>query len=158
MYIFWEQLDGHMFYDPINFFNILRNFRELGFTDDYDACYYDYRVQKRKHEYQKYSAIWWWEYFLDLICGYGVKPFQAIFWAGGIMLLCTLLYIEKTAIELRVERKKCNGVTKNGNSCMNNRKYGTEFCNQHQNQATLFRRFKNTMERSISNSMLHTVK
>ncbi len=150
IHISFEQLDGHMFYEGTNYSTFLRNFEQSNLTDDYDACYYDFRVQKRKNEQKWYSPVRWLEwFFLDLTCGYGVKPFRAIIWASGLMLLFSLYYIKKGAIELRVERKKCNGVKENGESCMNNREQGTEFCQQHQNQSTRLRRFRNALYFSV---------
>ena len=146
----WAQLDGHMKYDRTNYSTFLGNFNQLNLTDDYDACYYDFRVQKRKNELKWYNPFRWGEYiFLDLTCGYGVKPFRSIVWAGFVMFLFSLLYTRKNAIELRVERQKCYGVKVNGESCKNNRVHGTEFCLQHQNQATWFRRFMNALYFSV---------
>ena len=65
------------------------------------------------------------------------------------MLLFSLLYTIKNAIELRVERQKCYGVKENNESCESNRMHGTEFCVQHQNQATWFRRFRNALYFSV---------
>jgi len=146
----WAQLDGHIFYDRTNYSTFLGNFDRLNSTEDYDACYYDFRVQKRKNELKWYSLNRWWEYiFLDLTCGYGVKPFKAIYWAVIFMFLYSFIYIGKSAIELRVEWQKCYGVKENGESCNNNRVHGTEFCLQHQNKATWVRRFKNALIFSI---------
>ncbi len=145
--ISWAQLDGHMYFDRTNYSTFLRNFDLLNLTDDYDACYYDFRVQKRKNELIWYNPL---EYiFLDRTCGYGVHPFWAIGWAIGTMFLFSAIYTFKNAIELRVERQKCNGVKENGESCKNNRVHGTEFCPQHQNKATWKRRFWNALYFSV---------
>jgi len=150
IYITWPQLDGYMGYSRPNYFFLLRNFQQLGDTDGYDDCYYDFRVQARKHERRWYNPIRGLEWvFLDLTCGYGVKPFRAIAWAGSLMFLFSLIYTKKGAIELRVERQKCNGVTKDGAPCQRDRMRGTEFCPQHQDQATWFRRLKNAFYFSV---------
>ena len=151
IYITWPQLDGHVYYDPPNYFSVLRNFQQLGYTDDYDECYYDFRVQARKHEQRWYSPIRWAEWiFLDLTCGYGVKPFRAGGWVVGLMLFFTLIYTKKGAIEFQSEKSECNGMTEKGQHCRRKgRKPGTEFCHLHQDQATRSRRFWNALYVSV---------
>jgi len=91
--ITWKQLDGHMTYNRANYAFVLKNFQQLGYTDDYDDCYYDFRVQIRRNESSWYSPSRFAEWvFLDLTCGYGVKPFRAIFWCILVIISFAWLY------------------------------------------------------------------
>ena len=56
IYVEWSQLDEHVMYHRSNYFFLMRNFEQLGYTDDYDACYYDFRVQMRKNELKWYES------------------------------------------------------------------------------------------------------
>lgn len=80
----WETVKYHLEYQGATYLTLIKNFRDLGFFDDADDCYYQYRriTQTKK--------LWYdWSKFLDVIawitCGYGVKV-----WPTAI---CTLVFV-----------------------------------------------------------------
>ena len=78
--------------------SLLNNFKNLGYYEDYDSCYFDYRKAHRSQE--DWPSVPPWEeafrkaidYPLQLFYGYGTKPFNAFFWSLGIVLIFALYW------------------------------------------------------------------
>jgi len=172
MLVSWSQLKGRMYFarkgrfltpymadtkDVTNVYIALENnFRNLGQYEDEDDCYYARKRIERKHAFRDmtwHPRTWGRPLIVHPLlwftCGYGVKPSSAVLCAGGLILLFSLIYTRRGAIELRIERGTCNGVTEDGNHCEARRVSGTEFCHHHQKQATWLRRFKNAFYFSV---------
>ena len=68
---------------------MLKNFKDLGYFEDYDSCYFEYRKERRCHPWSlvgdvKETAIrkpidW----FLQIAYGYGTKPLNALLFSLG---------------------------------------------------------------------------
>jgi hypothetical protein len=74
---------------------LMKNFKDLGYFEDYDSCYYAYRNAHRSQrdwnplEEAFRKAI---EYPMELFYGYGTKPLNAFFWSLGIVLAFSLFW------------------------------------------------------------------
>ena len=94
MKIRWSQLDGRLTYNDYFYQSLIRNFETLGQSEDANDAYYEYRVVKRKHLKSPLDSIRrLLEFiFLDIFCGYGVKPLRAIRWAIIFIGLFSVFY------------------------------------------------------------------
>jgi len=81
LYIRWfniKKLD----YDDSAYLYLLENFKKLGYYEDFDSCYYEYRIEHRKqpwpgtHPFVKYLDT-----FLQYSYGYGKKPLNPLLWS-----------------------------------------------------------------------------
>ncbi len=100
MKISWKQIEGKLDYDGQFYLALINNFEMQGYFDDADEAYYDYRVAKREYEKKWYRRLLE-RIFLDWTCGYGVKPFSAV-WTGLIIIVVfTIFYYPVGAIQRR---------------------------------------------------------
>ena len=68
----------------------MKNFKDLGYFEDYDSCYFQYR---KEHRSQPWPAVNGWEagirkvidYPLEWFYGYGTKPLNAFLFSLGII-------------------------------------------------------------------------
>ena len=98
----WNALKNQLLYDERFYTALIRNYKFLGQFEFADGAFHQYRKSRRKLNYQWYNPQRALEYiFLDLSCGYGVKPHRTIFFGLFIILLFSLLYIRKGALEER---------------------------------------------------------
>jgi hypothetical protein len=74
----------------------MENFKKLGYLEDYDNCYYEYRKEHRDQDWSgKYhgisSAEEWIrkriDFGLEIFYGYGKKPLNPLYWSIGTILL-----------------------------------------------------------------------
>lgn len=116
IYIIWDQIKGgklkHYYgeFDGQVYLRLIKNFKELEQFEDANNAYYEYRVLKRRNEKTWYDPTRFLEWlFLDLSCGYGVRPFRTILYGGGIILLFTLAFYQTGAIQKRRTEKEQEG-------------------------------------------------
>jgi len=72
--------------------SLMKNFKDLGYFEDYDSCYFQYR---REHRSQPWPAVNHWEagirkvidYPLEWFYGYGTKPLNAFLFSLGIIII-----------------------------------------------------------------------
>jgi hypothetical protein len=91
LFIRWSSI-SRLVYDDAAYFSLLKNFKDLGYLDDYDLCYFEYRREHRGHDW---LGIPDWEeiirkaidYPLQLFYGYGTKPLNAFFVSLGIIII-----------------------------------------------------------------------
>jgi len=113
MKIDWKQIKGVVWdndtrtstrklaYDEQFYIFLIKTFKEHGQFRDADEAYYDYRSRTRKFKkcYDPTRVIE--VIFLDLSCGYGVKPFRALLFGMAIILIFSGLYYQFEAIKNR---------------------------------------------------------
>lgn len=86
-YIRWETVNNHLNYQGAAYLTLAKNFKNLDYFEDADACYYQYRriAQSKKSWYG-------WSKLLDIIawvtCGYGVKVWRPVF----CVLVCVVIF------------------------------------------------------------------
>jgi uncharacterized protein YjbI with pentapeptide repeats len=86
----WDEIKKYVVYDPGVYMAMIDNYRSLGWHNDEDDCYYEYR---RLNQAEKDIG---WSKALDVIawvsCGYGVRPGYAVIWALLTILNYALIY------------------------------------------------------------------
>ncbi len=90
LFIRWHNINGGLAYDDTAYFSLLKNFKELGYFEDYDSCYFEYRKERRN---QNWPLVGKWEQAfrkkidlsLEWFYGYGTKPLNALFFSLGII-------------------------------------------------------------------------
>jgi hypothetical protein len=73
----------------------MKNFKDLGYFEDYDSCYYAYRNAQRSQRSwtpleEAFSKAT--EYPMQWFYGYGTKPLNAFFWSLGIVFAFSLFW------------------------------------------------------------------
>ena len=100
LYIRWSSIRD-LGYDDATYLTLLENFKKLGYVEDYDACYYEYRRLHRDQPWSgKYHALHPKEEqlrkkideWLDVLYGYGKKPLLPLLWSAGTILLFGLIW------------------------------------------------------------------
>ncbi len=93
LFIRWNNIEGGLVYDDTAYLSLMKNFKDLGYYEDYDSCYFQYR---RAHRDQPWPAVGGLEQFvrkkfidypLEWFYGYGTKPFNAALFSLGIVLI-----------------------------------------------------------------------
>jgi hypothetical protein len=96
LYIRWYNIT-RLAYDDAAYMSLMKNFKILGYYEDYDSCYFQYR---KAHRGQPWPSVSGWEQFIrkkidypmELFYGYGTKPFNAFFFSLGIVLVFALFW------------------------------------------------------------------
>ena len=110
MVVAWNSLEDGLTCDGLVYIKLIKNFRDRESFDDAERAYYQYRKQSRKNENW---PSWVLSIIMDLTCGYGVKPFNAVFFGGLTILGFTFIYWRKNGISRLKEndRDKDQSVT-----------------------------------------------
>jgi hypothetical protein len=89
--IHWKSIKEHLKYDSATYLLLIKNFRNLGFFEDADACYYQYRKesQSRKNWFN-WSKMW--DHLSWISCGYGLKIWPMLVWITGAILIFAYVY------------------------------------------------------------------
>jgi hypothetical protein len=96
LYIRWKNIK-ELGYDDAAYLALLENFKKLGYLEDYDGCYYEYRKAHRGQDWSgKYHAMlpaeeWLgkniFDFWLEKFYGYGKKPIWPLGWSALTILL-----------------------------------------------------------------------
>jgi len=97
LFIRWYNITGGLVYDDAAYMSLMKNFKDLGYYEDYDSCYFQYRSA---HRDRPWPAVSGWEQFirkkidypLEWFYGYGTKPFNAFFFSLAIVLVFALFW------------------------------------------------------------------
>jgi hypothetical protein len=92
LYIRWYDITGGLVYDDAAYMTLMKNFKDLGYLEDYDGCYVQYR---KEHRAQPWPGVSDWKEFirkmidypLEWFYGYGKEPFNAFFISLGIVIV-----------------------------------------------------------------------
>jgi uncharacterized protein YjbI with pentapeptide repeats len=76
MYVKWESIKDNLIFNGPAYLKLRNNFNNLEQYEDADDVYYQYRVELRKKQGFLDSVP---ELFMEVICGYGVKPEKPLF-------------------------------------------------------------------------------
>jgi len=99
MYISWKNI-RELGYDDAAYLSLLENFKKLGYLEDYDGCYYEYRKAHRGRDWSgNYHAMHpaeeWLRKRIDVglwaFYGYGKKPMWPLAWSA-LTILCFGLF------------------------------------------------------------------
>ncbi|OPY50708.1 MAG: hypothetical protein A4E49_02599 [Methanosaeta sp. PtaU1.Bin112] len=108
MYIRWNSI-GNLISDDAGYMSLIRNFKDLGYFEDADDCYYRFRVEQFEREYLGGTSPDGWienlvQYLpeflpasFDLLAmifyGYGVKPLYPLIWSVSSILLFGFIWM-----------------------------------------------------------------
>lgn len=92
LFIRWDKIQGEFVYDDAAYMSLMKNFKNLGYFEDYDSCYVQYR---KEHRAQPWPGVSDWKEFimkmidypLEWFYGYGKEPFNAFFISLGIVIV-----------------------------------------------------------------------
>jgi hypothetical protein len=100
LYIRWKNINN-LGYDDAAYLSLLENFKKLGYLEDYDGCYYEYR---RAHRDQSWGGMYnsmnpaeeWLRKHIDVglevFYGYGKKPIWPLLWSALVILIFGLFW------------------------------------------------------------------
>ncbi|MDD1750939.1 MAG: pentapeptide repeat-containing protein, partial [Methanothrix sp.] len=100
LYISWKNIK-ELGYDDAAYLSLLENFKKLGYLEDYDACYYEYRRAHRDQSWSgKYHAMHLAEEWvrkridvgLEAFYGYGKRPIWPLLWSAGTIFFFGLFW------------------------------------------------------------------
>lgn len=93
----WSEIQGIISYDNSAYLALIKNYKDLGRSNDANDCYYEYRYLNQAHKPIGFSR------FLDAVawlsCGYGVRPHYALFCGAVVILLFSLIYMTGRGVE-----------------------------------------------------------
>ena len=97
LFIRWHNIAGGLVYDDAAYMSLMKNFKSLGYYEDYDSCYFQYR---KAHRDQPWPTVSGWEasirkvidYPMEWFYGYGTKPFNAFFFSLVIVLVFAIFW------------------------------------------------------------------
>ncbi len=86
LYIRWYNIKGGLAYDDTTYISLMKNFRDLGYIDDYDSCYIQNRIEHRNQDWVGMTALEatirkFFDIFLEYLYGYGKKPLNPLVWS-----------------------------------------------------------------------------
>lgn len=78
-------------YDDAAYMSLMKNFKDLGYFEDYESCYFQYRKEHRGQPWPAVNDREEWarkliDYPLQWFYGYGTKPFNAFLWSLSIVI------------------------------------------------------------------------
>ena len=86
LYLRWHNIEGGLAYDDTAYLSLLKNFKDLGYLEDYDSCYFDYRKDRRSQLLRSGELFSWGiNLLLEWFYGYGTKPLNALSFSLGII-------------------------------------------------------------------------
>lgn len=97
LYVRWNNIKKCLFYDDSSYLAIIKNFKDLGYFEDSDNCYFQYRKDRR-------GQPWPCDYpleeparkFIDFLAewsyGYGTRPANPFIWSLLLILLFGLTW------------------------------------------------------------------
>jgi hypothetical protein len=86
----WKDIAGHVVWDPGAYLALVSNYHGLGWSQDEDDCYYQYR--KLDQSQKGWGMSWAIDVLAWLSCGFGVRPSYAVAWALLTILAFALVY------------------------------------------------------------------
>jgi uncharacterized protein YjbI with pentapeptide repeats len=86
----WAEIADHVVWDPGAYLALVSNYHGLGWSEDEDDCYYQYRKLDQSHkEWSVSRAV---DVMAWLSCGYGVRPGYAVIWSLLTILAFALVF------------------------------------------------------------------
>ena len=86
----WAEIADHVVWDPGAYLALVSNYHSLGWSEDEDDCYYQYRKLDQSHKAWGFSRAV--DVMAWLSCGYGVRPGYAVAWALLTILAFALVF------------------------------------------------------------------
>jgi hypothetical protein len=80
----WDSIKDHIGGDESTYEALINNYKDLGWFEDADECYYTYRICRRDRKLLDYLA--------QIFYGYGLKPIYPIIWSVFLILVFGLVF------------------------------------------------------------------
>lgn len=113
LFIRWYRIK-HLIYDDTAYMSLMKNFNDLGYFEDYDSCYYQYRKEHRGQPWPginpfEESVRKFFDMFLEIFYGYGKKPLLPLAWSFGTILVLGIFWgvIEQRRQEVNFNEYSC---------------------------------------------------
>jgi len=90
LYIKWTNITRFA-YDDAAYLSLIDNFKKLGFFEDADNCYYQYRKERNQEVLKGISQLI--DNGLMTFYGYGVRPFLPFTWSLAFIVLFGVTYL-----------------------------------------------------------------
>ena len=97
MEVEWSSLKDVLVFDGQTYIKLIKNFREMEQFGNADDAYFKYRQLSRSNEKRLLPKSR--EIFMEISCGYGVKPEYTAIMAGVIILIFTPFYFRRGGIK-----------------------------------------------------------
>lgn len=89
----WNSIENQLAYDERTYLFLIENYKKLGWFEDSDNCYYQYRKESMQRKEASIPKIF--DYLAWISCGYGVKITHAFFSFFIILIIFALYYFIK---------------------------------------------------------------
>lgn len=97
MMVSWDQIRDIISFDTSAYLSLIKNYKELGQSNDANNCYYEYRHLNQASKPLGFSRL------LDTVawlsCGYGVRPHYALFCGLVVILIFAFIYWAGRGVE-----------------------------------------------------------
>jgi hypothetical protein len=92
LYIRWHHIKAGFTYDDAAYMSLMKNFKDLGYFEDYDSCYFQYRKEHRGQPWPLVSGVdnpirKSIDFFLEWFYGYGTRPLNALYFSLAIIII-----------------------------------------------------------------------
>jgi uncharacterized protein YjbI with pentapeptide repeats len=94
LYIRWNTIKYVLAYDDAAYMYLIKNFKELGYFEDSDNCYYQYRQEHRARPWniQGENVLKFIDFLSEWSYGYGVRPMNPLISSVVIIILFGLFW------------------------------------------------------------------
>jgi uncharacterized protein YjbI with pentapeptide repeats len=115
LYLHWISIKS-LDYDEGAYLFLIKNYKNLGWYNDANRCYYDYRNAVRKNWLTSNAAIlrtrnpnranWFIDTIQLILYGFGMKPLFPIIWSGFLVLSFGLFFLQKNCLLKLINEKR----------------------------------------------------
>lgn len=87
LFIRWHNINGLVYSDSA-YMSLIKNFKDLGYFEDHDTCYYDYRVNHRSYPWNipGETFLKFIDFLSECSYGYGVRPMNPLLSSIAIII------------------------------------------------------------------------
>jgi uncharacterized protein YjbI with pentapeptide repeats len=122
LYAKWQNIADSLIHNDETYLSLIKNYKDLGWFEDANDCYYSYRCNYRESNYEedmpktselnesvghylsqwppyiKKSSLWTADSIFMSLNGYGVNPFWPLYWMMAFILILGIFYwlVDKT--------------------------------------------------------------
>lgn len=97
MMVDWSQIRNIISFDNSAYLALIKNYKDLGRSNDANDCYYEYRYLNQGRKSLGFSKL------LDVVawltCGYGVRPNYTLLCGAVVILLFSIVYLTGRGVE-----------------------------------------------------------
>jgi hypothetical protein len=91
LFIRWYKMERGLVYDDAAYMSLMKNFKDLGYFEDYDSCYFQYRKEHRGQSWPLVGGLdkpirKSIDFFLEWFYGYGTRPINALYFSIAIIV------------------------------------------------------------------------